>query len=57
MSSRSEAQSWARLSRPLGVRQALAWDTKTSVVIQVWLRGCSTPHPEVFVIVQQARRT
>ena len=48
--------SWARRSRPFGVRRALAWDTKASGC-EMWVRGSSTPHPEVFVIVQQARRT
>ena len=46
----------ARRRRPAGVSWALAWDTKTSDV-QMWVRGSSTPHSEVFVIVQQARRT
>jgi hypothetical protein len=38
------------------VSWASARDTKTSDV-QLWVRGSSTTHSEVFVIVQQARRT
>lgn len=37
------------------VRVALAWVTKTSVVSVG--AGSSTPHPEVFVLVQPPRRT
>ena len=35
---------------------ALAWDTKASGC-EMRMLGRFTPHPEVFVIVQQARRT
>jgi len=40
----------------VGGQQALACDTKTSGC-EMRLRGSSTPHPEVFIVVQQARRT